>query len=310
MNGSDRHRADRILFITLSCVGDAVMTTPVIEALHQRYPDAVIDIVGDKRSSQLFSYCPYRGEIIHKEKQKPLRGSLDLLRKLRSRVYDLIVDIRTDGLAYLLRGRKRLSKWNGRPYGLHAVEQFMGVIREIRGEQPIPKAHVWLSEEEENYARNTLSELPQGRWLALCPGSSGAQAEKAWPIDKYAALANALKDQFSAVILAGGPGEKPITSALGGQLSVPYADVTQTNLLQVAAILKRAAFFAGSDSGLGHVAAAAGTPTLTFFSVDRPERCLPWGGKAVWLMGSGRYVRDIPVAGAEARIRKFLEGND
>ncbi len=45
---------ERILFITLSCVGDAVMTTPVLQTLHKKYPHALIDVVADKRSSILF----------------------------------------------------------------------------------------------------------------------------------------------------------------------------------------------------------------------------------------------------------------
>ena len=53
----------QILFITLSNIGDAIMTTPVLERLHQLYPDASIDLVCDPRSQSLFEHCPYRGEI-------------------------------------------------------------------------------------------------------------------------------------------------------------------------------------------------------------------------------------------------------
>ncbi len=44
------------------------MTTPVLQALHELYPEAVIDIVGDQRSSEIFKHCPFRGEIFHKQK--------------------------------------------------------------------------------------------------------------------------------------------------------------------------------------------------------------------------------------------------
>jgi len=65
---------NKILFISLSNIGDAVMTTPVLQALHELYPEAVIDIVGDQRSSEIFKYCPFLGEIFHKHKSSFLRG--------------------------------------------------------------------------------------------------------------------------------------------------------------------------------------------------------------------------------------------
>ena len=100
---------NKILFISLSNIGDAIMTTPVLHALHQLYPEAIIDIVGDQRSSEIFKHCPYRGEIFHKQKNSFLRGVPALLMTLWAQSYDLVVDIRTDGLAYLLPAGKRLS---------------------------------------------------------------------------------------------------------------------------------------------------------------------------------------------------------
>ncbi|MGB5439175.1 MAG: glycosyltransferase family 9 protein, partial [Gammaproteobacteria bacterium] len=96
-----------ILLITLSNIGDAVMTTPVLEALHHRYPKARIDIVTDARAGSLFEHCPYRGEIILKH--KGWRGTLALLKRLRTTRHDLVVDLRTDGLALLLHARRRLT---------------------------------------------------------------------------------------------------------------------------------------------------------------------------------------------------------
>ena len=97
-----------ILLITLSNIGDALMTTPVLEVLHHQYPQAVIDIVTDARAGNLFEFCPYQGEIILKH--KGWRGTLALVKRLRITRYDLIVDLRTDGLTLLLRARRKLTR--------------------------------------------------------------------------------------------------------------------------------------------------------------------------------------------------------
>lgn len=282
------------------------MTTPVLEALHQLYPAARMDIVADRRSSLLFSKCPYSDRIVHKDKKKPLRGSIALLTELRKRKYDLIVDLRTDGLAYLLRGKKRLTKLNAQSYGNHAVEQMMGVIRSIYGDRSIPSARIWYGDDQEYYARQTLSALPGDAWLAFAPAV--ALEAKLWPAENYAALADSLKDLFTGVILLGGPGEERFSEAVKDKLSLPCVDTTGTaDLLQAAALLKRAKMFVGSDSGLGHVASGVGAPTLTFFSVDRPERCRPWGNRAIWLISEDRTARGIAVADAEAKIREYFQ---
>ena len=46
----------RILIITLSNIGDVILTTPTIQSLHFKFPNATFDIVGDKRSKILFKY--------------------------------------------------------------------------------------------------------------------------------------------------------------------------------------------------------------------------------------------------------------
>lgn len=295
-----------ILFISLSCVGDAVMTTPVLESLHLKYPGAVIDIVSDSRSDILYKHCPYRGRIFLKHKKKFLRGSIELLQEVRGMAYDLIVDLRTDGLAYLFRGRKRLTKWQRKSYGDHAVQQLMGVIHSLHGDAVIPSARIWLSGEEHTFAEQVLASLPGKRWLAMAPGNDNAN--KVWPAQNYAALANRLADLISGVILDGSPREKSATATVARELKLPFVDLAgQTNLLQAAAVLSRASLFVGADSGLGHIAAAMSTPTLTFFSVDRPERVLPWGKKALWAQSPDQHAGNIPLEETVLKTRAFLK---
>lgn len=296
-----------ILFISLSCVGDAIMTTPLLQSLHLHYPGALIDIVGDRRSSSLFSRCPFAGEILDKDKSRPGRGVFELVGRLRRKRYDVIVDVRTELLAYLLRARRRYTKLGARPYGDHAVERLMGVIREIHGDAPLPPSCVWTNAADEARAQELLHPLKGERWLALAAGAGG-RAVKAWPEHNYIALANALAGVFSGVILLGTAEDRGVTAAIRAQLEIPFVDLAgKTSLLQAAAVLKRSAFFVGSDSGLGHVAAAADTPTLSFFSVDRPERVRPWGNQSLWLMGNDGDARNIPVADALAKVQSCMD---
>ena len=182
----------------------------------------------------------------------------------------------------------------------------MGVIHSLHGNEPIPPTRMWLAKEDEAFAGQRLSMLPPGPWLALAP-AVGGKPERRWPSRNYVELTARLRDLFSAVILTGGPGERRITDEVAAGLSVPSLDVTDASLLQVAAIICRAKLFIGSDSGLSHVAAAAGTPCLSLFSLDRPERVLPWGGNIVAVQGANHDARNIPIAEVEAAARNLMQ---
>lgn len=290
-----------ILVITLSNIGDAIMTTPVLETLHRHYPEAFIDIVADRRSGEVFTHCPYRGRIVFKEKRAGWRGTLQLVRTLRHTRYDLIVDLRTDGLAYLLRARRRLTKLHRHARGPHAVEQHMGVIAAL-GDTDIPATRIWLTPQLEQAAEQRLKTLPGTRWLALGPGANWEP--KIWPAAQFRELVAQLHDSFDAVILLGGPGDAERCAQVAQDCPLPYVNLAgQTGLLEAAAILARATVFVGNDSGLGHLASAVGIPTLTLFGPGQPERYRPWGEHAHWLTSPENDLQQLSFEDAADDIR-------
>ena len=85
---------NKILFIGLSSVGDVVMTTPVLTSLQNKYPEALFDIVVDKRGIGLYKNFPKLNKLYLKDKDKLLRGVPDLLLQLWKNRYDIVVDVR------------------------------------------------------------------------------------------------------------------------------------------------------------------------------------------------------------------------
>lgn len=283
-----------ILLITLSNIGDAVMTTPVLTALHKKYPLAVMDIVTDARASELFSHCPCKGEILLRDKQAGWRGTLALVRRLRRKRYDLVVDLRTDGLTLLLRARRRLTRRGSQAAGRHAVQRHFAVIGAREGVSALPPACLWLSQAEQAFAQRQLATLPGERWLALGPGARWAP--KRWPAAAFRALVERLQAEFDAVVLLGSREDRDSCQQIAGQLALPCLNLAgKTSLLQAAAVLQRAALFVGNDSGLGHLAAACNTPTLTVFGPGDPARYHPWQPRARWVQSDSRDIADVAV---------------
>jgi heptosyltransferase-3 len=283
-----------ILFITLSNIGDAVMTTPVLAALHERYPDARFDIVADARSAALFAHFDALADIILKHKNIGWRDKLAFVRQLRRKRYDLIVDLRTDGLSWLLRARQRLNKIRQRTPQTHSVEQHFQVLAPLLGHAAPPPTCLWIPEAAHIAAAAHLAALPGSRWLALGPGANWDG--KIWDAARFVALANQCVSEFDGVILLGGTADRARAEAMQPQINLPSVDLCgQTGLLEAAAVLARARVFVGNDSGLGHLASAVGTPTLTVFGPGDPLRYRPWGAHARWLVAPGQDLSQLGV---------------
>ena len=98
------------------------------------------------------------------------------------------------------------------------------------------------------------------------------------------------------LILAGpGPDERALAAPLAALLPGAIDTTGQLSLPEAAACLQRCAVYIGNDSGLMHLAAAAGTPTVGLCAAtrDRADEFVPTGRRARWAMGSGPSMDDI-----------------
>lgn len=266
---------ERLLVVTLSNIGDLVLTTPVFEALAATFPGQLIDVIGDARSSALLRAAPYVGEIYNYDKRASLSEHLAFLRRCRARRYELVVDLRTVHLGWLLRARRRLLKRERRVPGRHAVLAHFSALRPLLGAaaEP-PPCRIHLEPAAEQRAHDLLSGLPGTRWLAVAPGAN--YAGKKWPREAFADLLRRAAPDVDAVVLLGSAQDMADTEYLAS-VGPPARDLAgRTTLLEAAASLARCQAFVGNDSGLGHMAAAVGVPTLTVFGPGDPPRYRPW----------------------------------
>ena len=294
----------KFLFITLSNIGDALLTTPVLQFLHRHDETAVIDIVGDERSSMLFLHCPYRGGIYHKQKQRFLRGAPALLLELRRKRYDLVVDLRTDILAWLVRADKRLVKTAGGGH-VHAVERHFAAVSPLTEGKEIPPTTLWPGQDDRDYADGVCRQLPGNKWLCIGPGANWEK--KIWPAEKFAQTADELRNGFDALVLLGNEADNRQAELVAGRVRLPCVNLCgRTTLLQAAAVMERMTLFLGNDSGLGHMAAAVGVLSFTLFGPGYPERYHPWGPRAAWLVAPDSDIENIPVNTVVEKVRAHL----
>ncbi len=253
----------RILFVTSNRIGDAVLSTGLLDYLLRAHPDARFTVACGPAAAGVFTRMPRLERLITMEKRRHGRHWLPLWAATVGIRWDLVVDIRSAALAWLVPARRR-AVLRKRPgwFGRHKVEQLAALLR-LR---PAPMPVAWTAPEDDAHAALLLP--PGGPIVALAPTANWAG--KIWPAERFVALFEALAagplPGARAAVLAGPGGEErrlaaPVLAAL------PHATdlAGRLDLPQVAACLRRAALFVGNDSGLMHLAAAAGAPTLGLF---------------------------------------------
>jgi lipopolysaccharide export system permease protein len=281
-----------ILFITANRLGDAVLSTGALGALIDRYPSARVTVACGPLGAPLFAGVPQVVNVISMVK-RPRHGHWRRLwLETIGTDWDLVVDLRNTAVSRMVRKRKLLV-FRGLKPRQHMVEGLAQLIGAHPADAP---PRVWLNSavlEQVRHERGGDEKL-----LALAPGAHGFG--KRWPADRYAALAQRLlgPDGILAggrlVVLGGPEDNKEAAQVIGAVPPERVIDVVgHTDPLQAAAWLAAADLYVGNDSGVTHLAAAAGTPTLGLFGPGLPARYRPWGSSAAYLIANDDPDRTI-----------------
>jgi len=274
----------RILFITSTRIGDAVLSTGLLDHLLRAHPDARFTIACGPVAEGVFTRMPGLERIIPLAKRRWSLHWLELWWKVAFRRWDLVVDLRGSAIVWLLWTRERGVMKGGRRAGHRLLH-----IAETLGIAPAPRPVAWFGAEE---AARAASLLPGGAWLILGPTANWRV--KMWPAERYIALAQRLTGPGgllpgARIAILGGPGgterdmAAPVLAALPDALDL----VGKLSLPEAAALLARATLFIGNDSGLMHLSAATGAPTLGLFGPTPASEYAPIGPRAQAVLAKG-----------------------
>ena len=288
----------RILFISSTRIGDAVLSTGLLDHLMRAHPEARFTIVCGRVAEGVFRRMPGLDRLIAVEKRRYSLHWLDIWGQLATTRWDLVVDLRASAIAWLLWTRRRAVIQGGRRPG-HRLTHLAALL----GIEPPPLPVIWTAPED---TARAAALLPEGRpWLVLGPTANWHR--KVWPAERFAELALRLTAPDgvfpgAGIAILGGPGDQERSMATPVLTALPQALdlVGKLDLPEVAAVLARAAIFIGNDSGLMHLAAAAGAPTLGLFGPTPSDEYGPAGPKAQAVLTDGPpgqgAMKDLPVA--------------
>jgi heptosyltransferase III len=266
-----------ILFVTATRIGDAVLSTGLLAWLIERHPGARVTIAAGPVAAPLFEAVPGLERVVAMRKRPLSAHWLALWGAVAARRWDIVVDLRGSALAWMLRARSRHVMAKGSA-GEHRVRQ----LARLFDLDPPPSPLLWLSPAHDNAAAALIPPGPP----VLAIGPAANWRGKQWRGERFAALAQRLTAADG--MLPGGrvavlaaaherAQAEPLLAAIPASRTI---DMIGVDLLTAAAALRRAAMFIGNDTGLMHIAAASGAPTLGLFGPSPIDQYAPWGNNA------------------------------
>lgn len=292
----------RILLIKPSSFGDIIHGLPVLAAFKTHWPDAQIDWAVKREWAGLLAQHPMlrRVVIFPGTAWEALRSR----RTLRRADYDMVLDLQgllRSGLYAAMTGcplrigfhdSREASSWfytrkiRVSAEAVHAVDRGLDLVRQIGVKTgPTPAFPVPDGKTQQRWVDDLWRRHHVRDGEAICIIHPSARwPNKRWPGRHFAQLADGLiaQERMRIMIVASG-NEASQVGAMSRHMSQPVINLAgQTDLLQLAALLRRANLLVTNDSGPMHLAAAVGTPVVAIFGPTDPARVGPYGdGHAV-----------------------------
>ncbi|HXI85162.1 MAG TPA: glycosyltransferase family 9 protein [Verrucomicrobiae bacterium] len=265
----------RILVVRGGAIGDFIMTLPAIGALRERWPEAHIEILG----------YPHIAELAHKRHYANTIRSIDAKAMAGFFIPHAVLDstlMEYFGgfnvvISYLFDpdrifsnnvrccGVKQVIDASPRPEAMHAAEHYCRPLESLAIYVETPRPRIHPNESDREAASNFLKMAGREPLVAIHPGSGSEK--KNWPVEKFGALARWLADELAAqLLIVRGEADERAAKKLGELLGERPVTMAQgLKLVELAAVLERCVLFLGNDSGITHLAAAVGTPTVALF---------------------------------------------
>jgi heptosyltransferase-2 len=316
---------NRILVIRGGAIGDFLLTLPTLKALREVYPDAYIEILGYKHIATLAENRFY-AQAVRSIEYGPLSGFFAINSELSTELadyfasFDLIIsylydpdrifesNLRRCGAQRLVHGPPKIIQ-----NGDHAARQLARPIQELGKRVVDLTEKIFLSDQDRQFARTFLGDSSEPI-IAIHPGSGSK--EKNWPLENWIQLLSIESDLCMGD--AGNIGKRSSLLVVSGE-----ADQTQTAQLEhawkdrkvrfakslplpeMAALLEHTVFV-GHDSGISHLAAAAGANCILLFGPTNPDIWAPRNENVQVLRAESGRIKDLRIASVEAAITAAL----
>jgi ADP-heptose:LPS heptosyltransferase len=258
---------------------------PLLRSLRKNFPDALIDVLAEKRNGQAISLCPAANRVF-------LYDNLRDLKFVMTTRHSVIIDTeqwhRLSAVIALLTGapflvgyatnerRRLLTHTVSYSHEEYEANSFFNLLTPLGIERPSTIEYPFLEVpvEAAERMRRILSEFSGHPFVAIFPGAS--IPERRWGADKFRRVAERLRAIGLRVVVVGGPGDV----AEGEQIISGVSGLNlagKTSLAETAAVINESSVLVSGDSGILHIGVGLGKPTVSLFGPGIAKKWAPRG---------------------------------
>jgi lipopolysaccharide heptosyltransferase II len=276
----------RILLIQTAFIGDAILASSLLEAVHQHWPETRIDLLVRKGNESLFKGHPFLHSLLvwNKQERKYLH-LFQLLNTIRRNRYDMVVNLQrflATGLLTALSGAPLRVGFQNNPLAFafthrvkhqvagageepfHEVQRNYSLLQTWLPNEPPPRPRLYPSPEDYQRVQRP-SERPY-----VCMAPTSVWFTKQWPAERWVALINRIPETVD-VLLLGGPPDRDACQAIAEASTRPVENLAGSiNLLQSAALMQGAQMNYVNDSAPLHLCSAVNVPVAAVFCSTVP----------------------------------------
>ncbi|MCX5710356.1 MAG: lipopolysaccharide heptosyltransferase II [Candidatus Omnitrophica bacterium] len=305
-------KINKILFITLSNIGDAILTLPALDSLMLEYPAADIYVMCAERPKELFENNPRIKKVIIFDKHAGIKSNIKLFNSLRKERFDLVVDLRNTFFGAALPARYRTSPLLSMPKSIsHMKDKHLWKIKNQKAEikYKAEAKSLYISPKDEERIGKILKEnniAHNDAFIVIAPGARSSI--KRWPKEKFAQLASLLgKDFGSKIALVGDKADVEASRYIKEASGLDILDLTgKTTLMELAALIKKSRLLVTNDSAILHLASYLNVPVLAVFGPTNENKYGPWSAESS-VVRKFIYCRPCEKAACKSGSLKCLE---
>ncbi|MCX7816204.1 MAG: lipopolysaccharide heptosyltransferase II [Syntrophales bacterium] len=298
-----REGVKRILIRGTNWIGDAVMTIPAIRAIRKAYPEAYIGVLAKPWVADVYQLLPEVDETVYFYDpgiHQGAIGKIRLARELRKKEFDIAILLQNAMEAAIitsLAGIKIRAGYNTDLRGfllthsvllrkelkhVHQTLYYLEMVKALGCQNNETEVKL---EPDEDVKRRIVElidryDLKNKKIVGIAPGATYGPA-KIWPLERFAKVADLIKERGNTtVLLFGSKNDRRITSMVKSICRHETIDLGgRTSLREAFALISCCNLFISNDSGLMHLAAAFGVPTVAIFGSTNPKTTSPLGPK-------------------------------
>jgi lipopolysaccharide heptosyltransferase II len=281
---------EKILFITLSNLGDALMSLPAFDFLRRACPRSRITVIAGERTRCIFEHHPDVNELIIFDKQGPLRDKIRLFLDCDRRRFDCVVDLRNSFYGWGLKAPRKTSVWTRVPawcqhdsqrhlYKAIVALQGHGLDEEHFQEYNTRRNPSFIAGQDRVEAQRLLTDrgLSQDdEYVVFVPGARNVL--KRWRPQGFIEVGRFLLQKAGLkVVVVGDATEKDCVAEIVAGIGAGAVDLSgATSFVQLAALIQRAKIVIGNDSGVLHAASYLDKILIGIYGPSDFKRYGPW----------------------------------